>query len=270
MQDLLGQAFADLVLELAAVLQQGGEALRARHAQKPGLAEEQAHRGRDRPPRRGKHVRDAKVEPSGAFAPRRGDEAEHSAIEEQPRGRRRCGAGGVPCARGARLRGRPPVTGRASRGRSPRPARRCEREAARTMHRLPRCVHVRRHAPSQFRVKPPGRNPLRFRAPRIRVAQRTPVLPGPPGPRSRVEGPHPLPGAPLRVQPGLALPPCPRSRRARNSTPAPRMRRRGSPVAGVQAPRRHRPHRDRVRVPPHTRGAVAGPRHRVDSGARRP
>ena len=47
---LLGQAFADLVLVLAAVLQQGGEALRPRHAQEPGLAEEQAHGGRDRAP----------------------------------------------------------------------------------------------------------------------------------------------------------------------------------------------------------------------------
>ena len=84
-QDLLGQAFADLVLVLAAVLEQGGEALRARHAQEPGLSEEQAHRGRDRPPRGGEHVRDAKVEPAGAFAPRRGDEPERSAVEEQSR-----------------------------------------------------------------------------------------------------------------------------------------------------------------------------------------
>ena len=84
-QDLLGQALADLVLVLAAVLQQGGEALRARHAQEPGLSEEQAHGGRDRPPRGGKHVRDAKVEPAGAFAPRRGDESQGSAVEEQSR-----------------------------------------------------------------------------------------------------------------------------------------------------------------------------------------
>ena len=85
-QNLLGQAYADLVLVLAAVLQQGGESLRARHAQESGLAEEQAHRGRDRPPRGGEHVRDAKVEPAGALAPRRGDEAERSTVEEQPRG----------------------------------------------------------------------------------------------------------------------------------------------------------------------------------------
>ena len=84
-QDLFGQALADLVLVLAAVLQQGGEALRARHAQEPGLSEEQAHGGRDRPSRGREHVRDAKVEPAGAFAPRRGDEAQSGAVEEQPR-----------------------------------------------------------------------------------------------------------------------------------------------------------------------------------------
>ena len=85
-QDLLGEALAHLVLVLAAVLEQGGEALRARQAQEPGLAEEQAHRGRDRPARGGEHVRDAEIEPAGAFAPRRGDEAKGGAVEEQPRG----------------------------------------------------------------------------------------------------------------------------------------------------------------------------------------
>ena len=84
-QDLLGEAFAHLVLVLAAVLEQGGEALLARLAQEPGLAEEQAHRGRDRPPRGGEHVRDAEVEPAGALAPRRGDEPQGGAVEEQPR-----------------------------------------------------------------------------------------------------------------------------------------------------------------------------------------
>ena len=84
-QDLLGEALAHLVLVLAAVLEQSGEALLARLAQEPGLAEEQAHRGRDRPSCGGEHVRDAKVEPAGAFAPRCGDEPQGGAVEEQPR-----------------------------------------------------------------------------------------------------------------------------------------------------------------------------------------
>jgi hypothetical protein len=69
-QHLLGQALADLVLELAAVLEQRGEALRfGRRGAAAG--QEQAQRRRDRPPCRLHHVRDAEVEPARALAARR-------------------------------------------------------------------------------------------------------------------------------------------------------------------------------------------------------
>ena len=84
-QHLLGQALADLVLELAAVFQQSGEALRARQGEEARLAEKQAHRGRDRPARGLDHVRDAEVEPTRAFAARRGDEPKRAAIEQKTR-----------------------------------------------------------------------------------------------------------------------------------------------------------------------------------------
>ena len=63
-QHLLGQLLTDLVLELAAVLKEGAEALRARQRQEPRLAEEQAQRRRDRPARCLDHVCDAEVEPA--------------------------------------------------------------------------------------------------------------------------------------------------------------------------------------------------------------
>ena len=85
MQDLLGQALAHLVLVLAAVLEQGGEALRARLAQEPVLAEEHPHCSRDRPPCSGEHVRNAKVEPARALAPWRRNEAKRCSVEEQSR-----------------------------------------------------------------------------------------------------------------------------------------------------------------------------------------
>ena len=85
-QHLFGQALAHLVLELAAVFQQPGEALRARHGEEARLAEQQAHRGGDRTARGLVHVRHPEIEPAGALAARRGDEAERDAVEEQARG----------------------------------------------------------------------------------------------------------------------------------------------------------------------------------------
>ena len=63
-QHLLGEAFAHLVLELAAVVQQRGEALVGRHAQQTGLAEQFAHRGADRPAGGLEHVDDVEVQPA--------------------------------------------------------------------------------------------------------------------------------------------------------------------------------------------------------------
>ena len=62
-QHLLGQPFAYLVLEPPAVLEKGGQALRARKAQESSLAEEEAQSGRDRAARGLDHVCDAEVEP---------------------------------------------------------------------------------------------------------------------------------------------------------------------------------------------------------------
>ena len=85
MQYLLGQTLADLVLILAAILEQRGEALRARLAEEPVLAEEQPHCSRDRPSRGGEHIRNAKVEPARALAPWRRNEAKGCTVEEQSR-----------------------------------------------------------------------------------------------------------------------------------------------------------------------------------------
>ena len=82
-QHLFGQALAHLVLELAAVRQQAGEALRARHGEEPGFPEQQTHGGGDGAARALAHVRHPEVEPAGAFAARRGDEAEREAVEEE-------------------------------------------------------------------------------------------------------------------------------------------------------------------------------------------
>src|SRR5260370_34361126 len=85
MQHVMGQALAGRVLKLAAVVQQGGEALRARQGEKPRLAQEKAHGGRDRPTRSLDHVGDAEVEPAGAFAVRGGNESKRAAVEKNTR-----------------------------------------------------------------------------------------------------------------------------------------------------------------------------------------
>ena len=83
MEHLFGQALAHFVLELAAVFQQARQPLRARHAQQPGLAEQQAHGGADGPAGGLHHVLHAEVQPAGAFAPGRGDQAQAEAVEQQ-------------------------------------------------------------------------------------------------------------------------------------------------------------------------------------------
>ena len=83
MEHLFGQALAHFVLELAAVFQQAGEALRARYAQQPGFAEQQAQGGADGPASGLHHVLNAKVQPAGAFAPGRGDQAQADPVEQQ-------------------------------------------------------------------------------------------------------------------------------------------------------------------------------------------
>src|SRR6266478_7641987 len=66
-------------------IQQRGEALRARQGEKPRLAQEKAHGGRDRPTRSLNHIRDAEVEPAGAFAVRGGNESKRAAVEKNTR-----------------------------------------------------------------------------------------------------------------------------------------------------------------------------------------
>ena len=68
---LLRQAFAHYVLELAAFLEECGEALDARHSEEPCLTEKEPQRGRDRPSCSLDHVLDAEIQPSRAFAARR-------------------------------------------------------------------------------------------------------------------------------------------------------------------------------------------------------
>lgn len=86
MEHLLGEALADLVLKLAAVLEECGEPLRARQAQEAGLAEQEPERSRDRPARGLDHVGHAEVEPARALPARCGDEPQRVAVEEEPRG----------------------------------------------------------------------------------------------------------------------------------------------------------------------------------------
>ncbi len=76
-EHLLGEALADLVLVLAAVLEERGEALRAGQAQQSRLAEQQAQRGRDRPARRSGPCprRGSRASLSSRRVARRGDEA---------------------------------------------------------------------------------------------------------------------------------------------------------------------------------------------------
>ena len=83
---LLGEALADLVLVLAAVLEEGGEPLGARQREEALLGEEEAEGGAEGASGGEAHVRDAEVHPAGAFAPRGGDEAECDAVEEQAGG----------------------------------------------------------------------------------------------------------------------------------------------------------------------------------------
>jgi hypothetical protein len=85
-QDLLGQALADLVLELAAVLQQRRQTLRPRQTEQARLAQEQAERGGDRPPGGLHHVSDAEVQPAGALAARRREQAQRAPVAQQPGG----------------------------------------------------------------------------------------------------------------------------------------------------------------------------------------
>lgn len=67
-QDLFRQALADLVLVLAALLQQSGETLGPTDAQKPVLAQQQAHGGADWAARRLRHVAHAEVQPARTLA----------------------------------------------------------------------------------------------------------------------------------------------------------------------------------------------------------
>src|SRR5271170_726399 len=85
MQHLLGEALADLVLELAAVLEERGEALSTWQGEEPLLIEKQAQRRRDGAPRGLDHVGYAEVEPARAFTARRGDEAQGAAVAEETR-----------------------------------------------------------------------------------------------------------------------------------------------------------------------------------------
>ena len=82
-QHLLGEALADLVLEPAAVGEQGGQPLRGGHGQQTALLQQQAHGGADRPAGGLRHLLHAEVHPAGAFPPGRRDQADRHAVEQQ-------------------------------------------------------------------------------------------------------------------------------------------------------------------------------------------
>jgi hypothetical protein len=85
-QDLLGELLAHLVLEAAAVGEECRKPLRARQREQAPLAQQQAHGGADRPAGGLRHVGNLEVEPAGALAARRRDQAHHAAVAEQTRG----------------------------------------------------------------------------------------------------------------------------------------------------------------------------------------
>ena len=80
---LLGEPLADLVLELAAVLEQGGQPMRGGQRQQPTLLQQQAHGGADRPAGGLRHLLHAEVHPAGAFPPGRRDQPDGQAVEQQ-------------------------------------------------------------------------------------------------------------------------------------------------------------------------------------------
>ena len=82
-EHLLGELLADLVLELAAVVEQRAEPLLLRKDEQPLLAEQQAHRRADRAARGLRHRPDLELQPAGALAARRRDEPQDRAVEEQ-------------------------------------------------------------------------------------------------------------------------------------------------------------------------------------------
>ncbi len=84
-QNLLGEALRDLVLELAAVVEQRRQALRLRQGQQSSLLQQQAHCREDRSARGLHHVRDPEIEPARAFAARRRQQTQRPAVEQQPR-----------------------------------------------------------------------------------------------------------------------------------------------------------------------------------------
>jgi hypothetical protein len=84
-QHLLGQALAYLVLELAAVIEECGEALRAWQAKEPRFADKQPQRGRDRPACGLHHVGDAEIQPTRTLAVRRREKTQRTAVEKKTR-----------------------------------------------------------------------------------------------------------------------------------------------------------------------------------------
>ena len=82
-QHLFREAFAHLVLLLAAVLEEGGEPLAARQREETLFGEEEAEGGAEGPAGGEAHVRGPEVHPAGVLAARGGDEAEGDAVEEE-------------------------------------------------------------------------------------------------------------------------------------------------------------------------------------------
>ena len=86
MEHLLGESLRDLVLVLAAALEQSGETLLAWQRQQALFGEEQAQGGAERASGIGDEVCEAKVHPSGALAARGRDQPQGNAVDQNAGG----------------------------------------------------------------------------------------------------------------------------------------------------------------------------------------
>ena len=73
-EHLLREPLADLVLVLAAVIEQGGQAFTPGERQEPTFGQQQTHRGTDGATCRGEHVGNLQIQPARGLTPGRRDE----------------------------------------------------------------------------------------------------------------------------------------------------------------------------------------------------
>ena len=172
---LFREALAHLVLVLAAVIEEGGEPLRARQGEEALFGEEEAEGGAEGAPGGEAHVRDAEVHPARALPPRGGDEAKRDAVEEQAGGDPGAPEQTLGAALGPRLRGADRHR-RIPARRSPAPRRAPAREAAMESRHRGGCARGRRSRGGGSRRSPEEEAPDRpepepLPCPRTRAAR---------------------------------------------------------------------------------------------------